>query len=182
MTLSDLAAIGSFLSSLAVCGSLVYLALQVRQSDRNQRSLMMQGIVTRGADSIRFMAQPHISALFGRMIQGETDFSQTDIMQLSLALRLALADLQDLYIQHKAGLADELSLDGARHVMIMLLGFPVIRVLWQSARPTFPDELARMVDELAEATPLTPPADLPTLLQEGLAQLRAGVNPGRALD
>ena len=65
MSLSDLAALGGFLSSLAVCGSLVYLALQVRQSDRNQRSLMIQGIATRGSGIIMFMAQPHISPLLG---------------------------------------------------------------------------------------------------------------------
>ncbi len=36
MTLSDLASIGSFVSALAVLVSLVYLALQMRQSARNQ--------------------------------------------------------------------------------------------------------------------------------------------------
>jgi hypothetical protein len=58
MSFSDLAAIGGFISSLAVCGSLIYLALQVRQSDRNQRALMTQGMLTRGADIIMYMAQP----------------------------------------------------------------------------------------------------------------------------
>jgi hypothetical protein len=173
MNFSDLAAIGGFVSSLAVCGSLVYLAIQVRQAERNQRSLMNQGISTRGSDIIMFMAQPHISALFGRMTQGETDFSQTELIQLSLALRLALADLQDSYIQHKAGLADELSFDGARHITSLFVGYPVLRVLWQVARPTFPDEIARMVDGIADGVPLAPPADLPAMLKHGLAQLRA---------
>jgi hypothetical protein len=75
VNLSDLAAIGGFISSIAVCGSLIYLGLQVRQSDRNQRSLMLQGISTRGTEIIMFMAQPHISALLGRMTRGDTDFS-----------------------------------------------------------------------------------------------------------
>jgi hypothetical protein len=173
MSLSDLAAIGGLVSSLAVCGSLVYLGLQMRQAERNQRSLMNQGISTRGSDIIMFMAQPHISTLFGRMIEGETDFSQIDIMQLSMALRLALADLQDSYIQHKAGLADKLSFDGTRHIMRLFLGYPVLRVLWQVARPTFPDEIARMVDGIADRVPLTPPADLPAMLKHGLARLHA---------
>jgi hypothetical protein len=173
MSLSDLAALGGFLSSLAVCGSLVYLALQVRQSDRNQRSLMIQGIATRGSGIIMFMAQPHISPLLGRMTAGETDFSQPEIMQLNLALRLVLADFQDTYQQHNAGLADELSFDGSGHIAKLFLGYPVMRVLWQRARPTFPSEIARIVDELTGGVPLFEPIDLKARLKDDLAQLHA---------
>jgi PEP-CTERM motif len=42
MTLSDLAALGSFISSVAVLVSLIYLALQVRQADKNQRAIVQQ--------------------------------------------------------------------------------------------------------------------------------------------
>lgn len=38
MTLSDFAAIGSFVSGGAVLVSLVYLSLQVRQTERNQQA------------------------------------------------------------------------------------------------------------------------------------------------
>jgi hypothetical protein len=171
MSLSDIAAIGGLLSSVAVCGSLVYLALQVRQSDRNQRSLMVQGISTRGSDNIMFMAQPHISVLLGRLTQGETDFSQTEMMQLNLMLRLVLSNVQDTYFQHKAGLADELSFDGAKSIARLFLGFPLMRVLWQGARPTFPAEMARLVDGLADDLPLAAPVDLQATVKHGLAQL-----------
>jgi len=173
MTLSGLAAIGGLFSSIAVCGSLIYLALQVRQSDRNQRSLMVQGISTRGTSIIMFMAQPHISVLLGRMTLGETDFSQTEITQLNLALRVVLGDVQDTYFQHKAGLADESSFDGAKGIARLFLGYPLMRVLWQRARVTFPAEMARLVNELADGLPLAAPADLPAIVKHGLVQLRA---------
>jgi hypothetical protein len=173
MSFSDIAAIGGLLSSVAVCGSLVYLALQVRQSDRNQRSLMVQGISTRGSGIVMFLAQPHISAVLGRVIQGETDFSQAEIMQLNLVLRLVLADVQDTYFQHKAGLADEISFEGAKGIARLFLEIPLMRVLWLGARPTFPAEIARMVDGLADDLPLAAPVDLPAMVKHGLAQLRA---------
>jgi hypothetical protein len=173
MSISDFAAIGGFIGSIAVCGSLIYLGLQVRQSDRNQRSLMTQGIVTRGTDIIMFMAEPHISVLLARMSAGETDFSQTEITQLNLAFRLVLANLQDAYIQHKIGLTDEVSFDAAGQVVRLFLGFPVMRVLWQSIRPTFPDEFSRTVDGVADSVPLAAPVDSPAVLKDGLAKLRA---------
>ena len=43
MSLSDLASLGSFVSGVAVLISLIYLALQVRQTEKNQQSLMQQG-------------------------------------------------------------------------------------------------------------------------------------------
>ena len=42
MTLSDLAAVGSFVSGIAVFLSFIFLALQLHQANRNQRSLMQQ--------------------------------------------------------------------------------------------------------------------------------------------
>ena len=48
MNLSDVASIGSFVSGVAVLVSLVYLSLQVRQTERNQRALMNQGIISVG--------------------------------------------------------------------------------------------------------------------------------------
>lgn len=47
MSLSDVASIAGVLSSLAVFASVIYLALQVRQSDRNQRTLLQQATSVR---------------------------------------------------------------------------------------------------------------------------------------
>ena len=47
MTLSDLAAIGSLVSGLAVLVSLVYVSIQIRQTERNQRALINQGAMAR---------------------------------------------------------------------------------------------------------------------------------------
>ena len=43
MSLSDLAAIGSFVSGIAVFFSFFFLALQLRQANRDQKALMQQG-------------------------------------------------------------------------------------------------------------------------------------------
>jgi len=50
MSHSDLAALGSFTSGIAVVATLVFL-LQIRQTVRNQRSLMQQGRTARIVDA-----------------------------------------------------------------------------------------------------------------------------------
>jgi hypothetical protein len=42
-SLCDLAAVGSFVSDIAAVFSFIFLALQIRQANRNQKSLMQQG-------------------------------------------------------------------------------------------------------------------------------------------
>ena len=47
MSLSDLSALGSFVSGIAVLASLIYLILQVRQAERYQKASVQQGRAAR---------------------------------------------------------------------------------------------------------------------------------------
>ena len=58
MSLSDWASIGSLVSSIAVLISLIYLALQVRQAERNQQASIRQGRATRMVDIILAAGEP----------------------------------------------------------------------------------------------------------------------------
>ena len=72
MSLADLTTLASLISSVAVLVSLLFLAVQVRQSNRNQRSLMQQGRTPRNVD-LRFrLADPELSKLWSRVATGET--------------------------------------------------------------------------------------------------------------
>ena len=81
MSLSDLAALGSFVSGLAVLVSLIFLYFQlrqvnrqVRQSEKNQLALMNQGVINRTSDIIRFAAEPDINELSSRVIAATSTF------------------------------------------------------------------------------------------------------------
>jgi len=61
MSLSDLAALGSFVSGVAVVVSFIFMALQMRQSNQNQKSLMQQGRSARTVDILMKMTEPGLS-------------------------------------------------------------------------------------------------------------------------
>ena len=69
MSVADIA---SLTSSAAVLVSLLFLAVQVRQSNRNQRSLMQQGRTTRNVDLLFRLADPNLSDLWVRIGDGGT--------------------------------------------------------------------------------------------------------------
>ena len=63
MTLSDISSIVGVISGLAVLASLVYLSLQVRQTERNQRALMNQGVINGISENLRWSTEPHMAEL-----------------------------------------------------------------------------------------------------------------------
>ena len=69
MSLADLA---SLASSVAVVVSLLFLGLQIRQSNRNQRSLMQQGRSARNVELLSRLSDPRVSDVISRAANGET--------------------------------------------------------------------------------------------------------------
>jgi hypothetical protein len=69
MSLADLA---SLASSVAVVASLLFLGLQIRQSNRNQRSLMQQGRSARNVELLSRLSDPRVSDVISRAANGET--------------------------------------------------------------------------------------------------------------
>ncbi len=61
-SLTDLASVGSLISSVAVLISLIYLALQVRQAEKNQQASIRQGRATRAVDIILAAGDPALAA------------------------------------------------------------------------------------------------------------------------
>jgi hypothetical protein len=169
MTLSDLSSIVGVISGLAVLGSLVYLSLQVRQTERNQKALMNQGAVTRASEGMRWSGQQDISGLYARMQSGDNNFTAQEIWQLSLSLRSLLINNQDVFVQHKAGLVDQITFDTITFGMRGLLALPANRALWKSIRTSFAGEWTAFVDKLIEETPPAQPVDSVARFKANLA-------------
>ncbi len=67
MNLSDIASIATVISSLTVLVSLIYLSLQIRQTERNQRAAMDQGAANRNVEINVFHADPRVISLTTRV-------------------------------------------------------------------------------------------------------------------
>ena len=61
MNWDAIGAVGELLGSTAVFVTLGYLALQMRQASRNQKSLMQQGRTARYVEIISARTQPHLA-------------------------------------------------------------------------------------------------------------------------
>jgi hypothetical protein len=172
MPLADIASIGSLVSGVAILVSLVYLAIQVRQAEKNQRAVLNQGYITRVADYLRWYAESPMNELRTRVIAGDTSFTAEELLRLQLAFRVTLLSAQDAYLQHKAGLVDEMTLDNSmRSVRYSWLNQPVYRALWLQQAPTIAPEFAAVIETMLRETLVTKPGDIVSLFHADLAKV-----------
>ena len=172
VTLSNLASIGSLISGIAVLISLVYLAPQMRQTERNQRALITQSAITRATEFIGHSLDPVVAELQYRVAKGETAFSGAEIMQLRTLLRISVMSLADTDVQRKAGLIDEDTFEHSSTAVQGMLRQPIMRAIWKGSRLTYGTRMASMVDTLIESLPFATPLDLTEKLKSDLATVR----------
>ena len=171
MSLENFYYISQIIASFAVLASLIYLALQTRQTSKNQKALMNQGVINRICSNIQWMSEPRVVELLSRANAGETQFTSQELILLNYWLRLFLISSQDTYVQHKAGLVDQITMNNTLVSLRGLLSRPVNRALWKGARASYAPEMAAWVDSLIEQTPLAKPTDFVTQFNASLAEV-----------
>ncbi len=174
MSLSDLASLGSFVSGFAVLASLVYLAVQVRQAEKNQRAVLNQGYITRVTDYVRWYAESPINELRARVVAGDTSFTAEELLRLAMAFRVTVLSAQDAYLQHKVGLVDAMTLDNSMRILKNVwMVQPVYRALWLELAPTIAPEFAAVIDAMMRDVPLASADDQVARFQANLAKVIA---------
>ncbi len=159
MSLSDLAALGSFVSGVAVVITLVFLLVQTRQTLKNQRSLMQQGRTARIVDLIFRQTDP---ALMDVMVRGRAGDSTLEPLQIETFLNVARASLismEDTYLQHGLGTIDPSAWKTSTARLADLLSQPGMRAAWNGYRPMFSQDFAQHCDRLIATSPLISPSD-----------------------
>ena len=176
MTLSDLASIGSFMSGIAVLLSLIYVAIQIRQTERNQRTILQQGTSTRAVDLVRHWSDQHIAEPYIKMLNGEQELTAVEAFQLSIQFRTSLLSWQDSYLLQRVSLIDLLQLESTLRTFKVLLSQPVLRAMWTMTRATFSPEFVAHVEAHTLNVPLAPPHDYAEQLKAAVAEVRAAAN------
>jgi hypothetical protein len=148
MSLSDLASLGSFVSGVAVLVSLVYLALQVRQAEKNQRALMQQGRAARMMDLQLRIATPEMGELFAKGSQGG-DLSAVEFLRYRAASRAGIISFEDTFYQHREGLLADAPFETSRDAFAAGLALPGRRALWRLERDLYESGFRTYVDGLA---------------------------------
>ena len=152
MTISDLGALGSFLASIAVFVTLVYLARQVRQGNvlhrmQSRESLMNQDVLTLRLQ----LADLDISKAFFK-----EDPTEDDLLKQHLFLTVFLRQREWEWLLHKDGVFPEELYQTYMEVFPLFFGTERTRKWWQTVGKTaINPEFASEIDKFLENRPLT---------------------------
>jgi hypothetical protein len=139
MSLSDLAALGSFVSGVAVLISLIYLALQVRQTKRNQQIAIRHSRVSRVVDLHLALADPAVAEAW---------------------LHGSASPQEITFYQREEGLLN----DDAFETVVAGVRFsarsPGWRAAWKISRPNFGGRFPGFMDGLVAGSAAERPVDL----------------------
>ena len=172
MTLSDLASIGNFVSGFAVLISLIYVAIQIRQTERNQRTILQQGTSDRTVELVRHWSDPHIAAAYVKMLSGDQEFTALEAFQLNIQFRTSLLSWQDSFLLRRVSLVEPLQLESTLRTFKVLLAQPVFRAFWNMSKATFSPEFTAYVDMHTANLPLAVPHDFAEQLRAAIAETR----------
>jgi len=167
MTLSDLAALGSFVSGVAILVSLVFLYFQLRQvyaqirlAERNQQATIQQDRYGRVFEVNLAMTEPTLADAVAKGTVGARDLSPTQFTQFRAYCSARFQISENTFLQHKAGLLNDEAFAAFLNGFVAAFHAPSIRVMWKWQRPFHAAEFAAFVDALVEKTPLVKPVDL----------------------
>jgi len=160
MSLSDLASIGSLVSGIAVLISLIYLSLQVKQAEKNQRALMQQGRANRIADTTLRIAEAALSSVWSRGRRGDESLTPEQFDQYLLMCRAAFLSAEDSFLQHLAGQLDGTAFKsfvaGARNIFTS----PGLRAAWRLSANNYGEEFGGFMERLMKESTVQSEAGL----------------------
>jgi hypothetical protein len=152
MNLSDAASAAGIVSSAAVAVSLVYLALQVRQAERNQRGLMQQGRADRVSDyQMRVSADPALSNIAAKGHFTPEQLTLEEFEQYANYCRAAFLSGEDSFLQHRAGLLDDAAFHSFAEGARLAMRRPGYRAAWRVSSGQFGPAFVAYMDAMAQA-------------------------------
>jgi hypothetical protein len=160
MSLSDLASLGSFVSGFAVLISLLYLALQVRQTKRNQQIAIRHSRATRIVELHLALADVAVADAWLHGSGSPQKITHTEVSQFINLCRALFFHFEDSFYQREEGLlnddAFETVVAGAR----LSARSPGFRAAWKIARPNFGGRFLAFMDGVVAGAAAEPPLDL----------------------
>lgn len=181
MTLSDLAALGSFISGLAVLISLVFLYFQLRQvnaqsrqAERTQHATIRHTRAARIVEISLASAEPAWADAIYKGIAGDDDLSATELRQFGSYIIARMSNAEDAFYQYREGTFDQSAFDRFVRRMKEMFTSPGIRVGYKRQRQNFGSEFIAFMDKIMSETPIAPSVD-------ALAQWKADIAAEKSL-
>jgi hypothetical protein len=154
MSLESIYYVSQIVASFAVLASLIYLAIQTRQTAKNQQAIIRQNRATRLMDLNAGQGDPAVADTMRRGMQGDETLTPTQLYQYQRLVAALAYNLEDSFYQHQDGQLPASSFASVTNGATVLLSEPGFRVVWRAMRKAFAPEFANFMDTVLARTPV----------------------------
>lgn len=172
MSLSDLANLGEFVSSIAVLASLIYLGIQVRDAKRNQRAVVQQGRAARLVDMMLRLSEDATADILGKSLRDDGFATDEELGRFRSIFMALTYSMEDTFLHHRSQLIDEEEFQSFRTRMSAQFMPIAMRTMWRQTRTWHGPEFRHFIDGIIRDARLTPAADPITQWREAVAAER----------
>jgi hypothetical protein len=160
MSLSDLASLGSFVSGFAVLVSLIYLALQVRQTKRNQQISIRHSRASRIVELQLALADSAVADAWLHGSWSPHEITHTELSQFLNLCRALFFHFEDSFYQREEGLLNDDAFETVVAGVELSARSPGWRAAWKMSRQNFGGRFLDFMDGVVARSAAEPPAEL----------------------
>jgi len=146
MDIQTLGNLGDFIGSLAVLVTLIYLAIQTRQTVTIARQTSMSDILGRRQELMAQLMDRDFIEVWGKGCSKQ-QLDPLDAQRFTSFAISFLSHVQDVYIQFKADLIDEKVWEAERKLMAVSFNQPGFLDWWQHGQQFVTEEFAREIEK-----------------------------------
>jgi len=161
VNLETISAIAQLIAALGVIASLFYLAVQIRQNTRTQRSVVVDSLTQSLIALIGPQAHdPEFTRSFSRVIQDWDRASEEDRMRTVAILLATFKLFENAWFQKRQGTLDSQQWEGWDAYARMYFHLPGVRTWWRMRRATFAAGFRDYVEKSEPIKELPPLSDI----------------------
>ena len=162
MSLEHWVAAATLLGNVTLVITLLFVGLQVRQAERNQRALMQQGRADRiGFQALDVATNSELGRVFDTGMFQPHKLTREEFGQFLLIGRAIFVSAEDSFLQNEQGMLGAVAfgshITGVRRMMSM---WPGLRALWRVMASQYGEDFRRHMTEITEAASHQPAPDL----------------------
>lgn len=152
MTLENLYMLSQVIAAFAIVGSLIFVGLQMRHSEKAQRSATFQARAVNHMEAGYRWVEPHNQAVIAASQVRGRELSAQERQHLSALFQVILRGSENAFRQHQEGLLDAAALRDQGRILGEMFSNPTFRAVWRLRRDIFSDVFRDFVDDIMEAT------------------------------
>ena len=143
-------AIAHVTSAIGVIISLIYVALQLRKSNKNLRIATQHSITNSIGQTYRNLQTPGVAKLFLTGIKNFNDLDEENRLRFSGLMGEIFRNYEDIFVQWINKAFDEYAWKGQRSAMLDILSQPGSRQWWKTRRHWYNEKFVKYLESELE--------------------------------